>query len=97
MVDTTVIANAPVKFLIAGMGDALGTYFEGRVFLSAPNPQALRVRASQEQVRHSLAFAMTRFVNTASRRSRLARYTQLLPHLKISLKLTFTFQASAHR
>ena len=30
MVDTTVIANAPVKFLIAGMGDALGTYFEGR-------------------------------------------------------------------
>ena len=30
MVDTTVIAEAPVKFLIAGMGDALGTYFEGR-------------------------------------------------------------------
>ena len=29
MVDTCVIANAPVKFLIAGMGDALGTYFEG--------------------------------------------------------------------
>lgn len=28
--DTTVIANAPVRFLIAGMGDALGTYFEGR-------------------------------------------------------------------
>ena len=88
MVDTTVIANAPVKFLIAGMGDALGTY-------SAPNPQALRVRASQEQVRRLLAFAMTRSVNTASRLSRLARYTQLLPHLKISLKLTFTFQVSA--
>ena len=65
------------------------------VLLSAPNPQALRVRASQEQVRHLLAFAMTRFVNTASRLSRLARYTQLLPHLKISLKLTFTFQVSA--
>lgn len=31
MVDTTVIANAPVKFLIAGMGDALGTYFEGQI------------------------------------------------------------------
>ena len=30
MVDSTVIANAPVRFLIAGMGDALGTYFEGR-------------------------------------------------------------------
>ena len=33
MVDTKVIANAPVKFLIAGMGDALGTYFEGRASL----------------------------------------------------------------
>ena len=30
IVDSTVIANAPVRFLIAGMGDALGTYFEGR-------------------------------------------------------------------
>ena len=30
IVDCNVIANAPVKFLIAGMGDALGTYFEGR-------------------------------------------------------------------
>lgn len=30
MVDTSVIANAPVHFLISGMGDALGTYFEGR-------------------------------------------------------------------
>jgi len=30
MVDTNVIAHAPVRFLVAGMGDALGTYFEGR-------------------------------------------------------------------
>jgi len=30
IVDSTVIANAPVRFLISGMGDALGTYFEGR-------------------------------------------------------------------
>ncbi len=30
IVDCNIIANAPVKFLIAGMGDALGTYFEGR-------------------------------------------------------------------
>ena len=30
IVDSTVIAQAPVKFLIAGMGDALGTYFEAR-------------------------------------------------------------------
>lgn len=30
MVDSGVIANSPVKFLVAGMGDALGTYFEAR-------------------------------------------------------------------
>ena len=31
IVDTAVIAASPVKFLVAGMGDALGTYFEARV------------------------------------------------------------------
>jgi glycerol dehydrogenase len=30
LIDTTVIANAPVRFLISGMGDALSTYFEAR-------------------------------------------------------------------
>ena len=30
LVDTAVIANAPAKFLAAGMGDALSTYFEAR-------------------------------------------------------------------
>lgn len=30
LVDTNVLANAPVRFTVAGMGDALGTYFEGR-------------------------------------------------------------------
>ncbi|MCL2111999.1 MAG: glycerol dehydrogenase [Clostridiales bacterium] len=30
LIDTTVIANAPVRFLVAGMGDALSTYFEAR-------------------------------------------------------------------
>ena len=30
LVDTTVIANAPVRFLVSGMGDALSTYFEAR-------------------------------------------------------------------
>jgi len=30
LVDTTVIANAPFRFLVAGMGDALSTYFEAR-------------------------------------------------------------------
>ncbi len=30
LVDTQVIANAPVRFLVAGMGDAMSTYFEAR-------------------------------------------------------------------
>lgn len=30
MIDTTVIANAPARFLVSGMGDALSTYFEAR-------------------------------------------------------------------
>lgn len=30
LVDTEIIARAPVRFLIAGMGDALSTYFEAR-------------------------------------------------------------------
>lgn len=30
LVDTAVILKAPVKFLVAGMGDALATYFEAR-------------------------------------------------------------------
>lgn len=30
LVDSQVIADAPVKFLVSGIGDALGTYFEGR-------------------------------------------------------------------
>ena len=30
IVDCNVIANAPVHFLVSGMGDALGTFFEGR-------------------------------------------------------------------
>ena len=30
LVDTSIIANAPVRFLVAGMGDALATWFEAR-------------------------------------------------------------------
>lgn len=30
MIDTTVIAKAPTRFLISGMGDAMSTYFEAR-------------------------------------------------------------------
>ncbi|MGG0813596.1 glycerol dehydrogenase [Paenibacillus alvei] len=35
MIDTTVIANAPTRFLVAGMGDALSTYFEARATASS--------------------------------------------------------------
>ena len=30
LIDTTIIANAPTRFLVSGMGDALATYFEAR-------------------------------------------------------------------
>ncbi|MBM7689861.1 glycerol dehydrogenase [Enterococcus ureilyticus] len=30
LIDTVVIANAPTRFLVSGMGDALSTYFEAR-------------------------------------------------------------------
>lgn len=30
LIDTAVVANAPVRFLVSGMGDALSTYFEAR-------------------------------------------------------------------
>lgn len=30
LIDTNIIAQAPVRFLVAGMGDALSTYFEAR-------------------------------------------------------------------
>ena len=35
LVDTTIIANAPVRFLVSGMGDALATYFETRASAAA--------------------------------------------------------------
>lgn len=30
LIDTTIITNAPTRFLVSGMGDALSTYFEAR-------------------------------------------------------------------
>lgn len=35
LVDTTVIANAPRRFLVSGMGDALATWFEARTVIEA--------------------------------------------------------------
>src|SRR5512137_2845464 len=38
LVDTAVIAKAPVRFLVAGMGDALSTYFEARSCMRSDSP-----------------------------------------------------------
>ncbi len=38
IVDTAIIAKSPVRFLVAGMGDALGTYFEARACLASGAP-----------------------------------------------------------
>lgn len=38
IVDSEIIANAPTKYLVAGMGDALGTYFEARACLRTDSP-----------------------------------------------------------
>lgn len=35
LIDTNVIANAPVRFLVSGLGDALSTYFEARATRAA--------------------------------------------------------------
>jgi glycerol dehydrogenase len=35
LIDTQVIANAPTRFLVSGMGDALSTYFEARATAKA--------------------------------------------------------------
>lgn len=38
IMDTTIIANAPTRLLVAGMGDALATYFEARACTYANQP-----------------------------------------------------------
>lgn len=40
LVDTEIIANAPVKFLVAGMGDALGTCWEAGTCVRSGTPNA---------------------------------------------------------
>ncbi len=38
LVDTTIIANAPRRYLVSGMGDALATWFEARTVAEARTP-----------------------------------------------------------
>lgn len=46
LVDTTIIANSPARFLVAGMGDALATWFEARTVVEAKKPNELGGAAS---------------------------------------------------
>jgi glycerol dehydrogenase len=40
VVDSAIIARAPVRFLVAGMGDALATWFEARSCVATQSPNA---------------------------------------------------------
>lgn len=42
LVDSELIAKAPVRFLVAGMGDALSTFFEARSNLESRSPNFIR-------------------------------------------------------
>lgn len=46
LVDTTIIANSPARYLSAGMGDALATWFEARTVVEARKPNELGGAAS---------------------------------------------------
>ncbi|KAM7457552.1 hypothetical protein BLSTO_01686 [Blastocystis sp. subtype 1] len=47
VVDTEIIANAPARYLVAGMGDALATFVEARCSLENPlGESSVRVRPS---------------------------------------------------
>ena len=41
MIDTSVIARSPASLLVAGMGDAMSTYFEARACLASGSPTPL--------------------------------------------------------
>ncbi len=41
LVDTTIIANSPARYLASGMGDALATWFEARTVAEARKPNEL--------------------------------------------------------
>ncbi len=66
MIDTTVIAEAPTRFLVSGMGDALSTYFEARATarsfsnVNAGLPCGVREGVSQEAKGTKAALALAR-------------------------------------
>lgn len=64
LVDTTVVAKAPTRFLVAGMGDALSTYFEARATknsysaVNAGLPMGAREGLTEPAIGTYTAFAM---------------------------------------
>ncbi len=42
LVDTEIVAKAPARFLVSGMGDALATWFEARTVIEARKPNQLQ-------------------------------------------------------
>lgn len=64
LIDTTVIAKAPTRFLVSGMGDALSTYFEARsnnrsyTKVNAGLPCGVMEQACGEAVGTKAAFAL---------------------------------------
>lgn len=64
LIDTTVIAGAPTRFLVSGMGDALSTYFEARATkasyskVNAGLPCGYREGVCGEAVGTNTAFAL---------------------------------------
>lgn len=60
LVDSEIIAKAPVKFLVAGMGDALSTYFEARANNEADNPNFVNAEKSGGFRRPKVAMALAK-------------------------------------
>jgi len=56
MVDTEIICSAPVRYLVAGMGDALATYFEARA-VRASNSNTCAVAAIGKQTKSAFVLA----------------------------------------
>ncbi len=52
LVDTDIIANAPARLLVSGMGDALATYFEAKACQASNATQLCRRTYYQSQQLH---------------------------------------------
>ena len=66
LIDTTVIAKAPTRFLVSGMGDALSTYFEARATrasysnVNAGLPCGARENLASPAIGTNTAFALAK-------------------------------------